>query len=233
MYEPHIALVAEGPTDYVLIDAALKAILQRPFVLTLLQPEPSLPAFGGGWGGVLKWCDAAGQRHAGALDADPTLALFDLLIIHLDADVALKQYADYGPPLAIEAVTKNWPVLPVKQPCPPAADTCAALQAVMSGWLGRARPGNKTVLCLPAQSTGAWLVAAMLPSTDTLCQGLECNPGAEDGLAYLKKNLRVKRKSAPEYRRHAAAIERNWVAVKALCSQAVTFEQAVVAVLSR
>jgi hypothetical protein len=229
MSEPRIGLVAEGPTDYVLINAALKAILQRPFVLTLLQPEPTLPALGNGWGGVLKWSDAASQRHTGSLDADPTLALFDLLIIHLDVDVARMQYADCD--LVEKAVEKAWPVLPCSQPCPPVVNTCAALHRVLSGWLGNAQPGIKTVLCLPAQSTGAWLVAALLPATHALCQGLECNPAAEGGLAILPKAQRVKRKSPIEYRRHAAALERNWIAVKALCSQAANFEQAVVAVL--
>jgi hypothetical protein len=231
MSDPQIGLVAEGPTDYVLIEAALKAILQRPFVLTLLHPESNLSAFGNGWGGVLKWCDAAGERHAGSLDADTTLALFDLLIIHLDVDVALKKYADYGATLCDMAVEKKWPVLPCNQPCPPVANTCAALQTVVLGWLGKALPGNKTVLCLPAQSTGAWLVAAMLPHTDGLCQGLECNPDAEAGLAHLPLALRVKRKSAPEYRKHVDVVNANWTAVKSLCAQATAFEQAVVAVL--
>ena len=41
-----IALVAEGPTDRIVIEAALKAILgERTFVLTQLQPEGSI-AFG-------------------------------------------------------------------------------------------------------------------------------------------------------------------------------------------
>ena len=43
MYEPRIALIAEGPTDFIVIEAALKATLQRPFVLNQLQPEPTRP----------------------------------------------------------------------------------------------------------------------------------------------------------------------------------------------
>lgn len=232
MFEPRIGLVAEGPTDYELINAALKAILQRPFVLNLLHPESSLSVLGGGWGGVLKWCDAASQRHVGSLDSDPTLALFDLLIIHLDADVALKQYTDCGPFVVKMAIEKGWPLLPCNQPCSPVANTCASLQAVLLGWLGNAQPGAKTALCLPAQSTGAWMVAALLNTAHPLCQGLECNPEAEAGLAFLPMAQRVKSKSRIEYRKHAAAVERNWIDVKALCSQAGTFEQAVVAVLS-
>lgn len=231
MSEPRIGLVAEGPTDYELINAALKAILQRPFILTLLQPENSLPVMGAGWGGVLKWCDAAGQRQVGSLDADPTLALFDLLIIHLDADVALKHYADCGPVMAARALEKAWPPLPCHHPCPPVDDTCTALQAVLSGWLGQAQAGAKTVLCLPAQSTGAWLVAALLPAAHPLCHGLECNPAAEAGLTTLPIAQRVKQKSRREYRAHATSVIEKWLNVKVLCSQAAIFEQAVLAVL--
>ena len=231
MSDPRIALVAEGPTDLVLIEAALKAILQRSFILTLLQPEQLAPRMGTGWGGVVRWCDSASQRHSGSLDADPTLAIFDLLIIHIDADVALKQYANYGPDLADMAVTKNWPVLPCKQPCPPAVNTCSALRGVLLGWLGNAHPGQKTVCCIPAQSTGAWLVAAKLPASHALCLGLECNAAAEVGLQTLPKTQRVKAKSRSQYLQHASNITSHWGDVKALCSQAAAFEQGVLAVL--
>jgi hypothetical protein len=55
MSDLRIALVAEGPTDYVIIEAALKVFLPQPFILTQLQPEATKPEIGGGWGGVLKW----------------------------------------------------------------------------------------------------------------------------------------------------------------------------------
>lgn len=52
MSEPlHIGLVAEGATDSVIIEAALKAILTQPFVLTSLQPEATQPQLGTGWCG--------------------------------------------------------------------------------------------------------------------------------------------------------------------------------------
>lgn len=226
MSELRIGLVAEGPTDYELVQAALKAVLPSPFILTLLQPEASHPRFGGGWGGVLKWCDDTSRRHSGSLDSDPSLTRFDLLIIHLDVDVARKQYADCGHGIAAMAVQKGWGSLPCNAPCPPVANTCGALQNVLQSWLGRVQLGAKTVLCLPAQSTGAWLIAALLPATDELCQGLECNPAAEDGLSQLKKGQRVK-KSVPDYREHAPKLIKNWSAVKALCSQAQVFEDAI------
>ena len=51
MSELRIALVAEGPTDAIVIEAALKALLPRPFVLTLVQPEETRPKLGAGWRG--------------------------------------------------------------------------------------------------------------------------------------------------------------------------------------
>jgi len=55
MSELAIGLVAEGPTDFVIIEAALRACLKRPFVLTLQQPEATRPEMQGGWGGVYKY----------------------------------------------------------------------------------------------------------------------------------------------------------------------------------
>ncbi|WP_439113890.1 hypothetical protein [Hydrogenophaga sp.] len=230
MSERRIALLAEGPTDFEVIHAALKAILPDRFTLTLLQPEPTRPALGGGWGGVLKWCDAVGVRHAGTLDTDPTLEGFDLLVIHLDVDVAQAQYADCGLQAPAQAAAKGWATLPCHMPCPPVADTCARLEAVLSSWLNPAQAGARTVLCLPAQSSGTWLAAATLPAGHALLVGAECNVTVESHLAQLPLAHRI-RKVTREYRAHAGQVTANWTHVKALCSQAVAFEHAVQAVL--
>lgn len=57
MSDLRIALVAEGPTDCIVIEAALNSFLTRPFILTQLQPEDfqalgGFGATGAGWGGV-------------------------------------------------------------------------------------------------------------------------------------------------------------------------------------
>lgn len=61
----HIALVVEGPTDRIVIEAVLKAMLRdRAFVITQLQPEGSV-AFGGlgaGWVGVYPLSDLTPAR---------------------------------------------------------------------------------------------------------------------------------------------------------------------------
>ena len=57
-----IALVAEGPTDRIVIEAALRSTLgSRPFVLNQFQPVGSVAfgPMGSGWSGVYRWCQQA------------------------------------------------------------------------------------------------------------------------------------------------------------------------------
>lgn len=225
MSDLRIALVAEGPTDYVIIEAALKAFLPQPFILTQLQPEATKPEIGGGWGGVLKWCSMVGERFQGPIDQDPTLLGFDLLIIHLDVDVATFNYADCGEHLALLAQQKGWASLPCAQVCPPVGSTVQALQTVITSWLGQASLGG-TVLCLPAQSSGTWLAAALLDAAHPLLTNAECDITVESRLAQLPKSQRVK-KSRREYMQHAAELTNKWADVKNMCSQAGQFETAV------
>jgi hypothetical protein len=223
MSDYRVAVVAEGPTDLVMIEAALEAILlPRTFVITLLQPEPTRPILGTGWGGVLKWCMSFRSQGAATLDADPTLSQFDLVIIHVDADVADKSYADYGPEVA--QLAANEPGLPCAQPCPPPDDTVAALQEVVKGWLGVADPGQKAVLCMPSKSSESWLVAALLPERGDLVAGLECRTDLAERLLQLPKAMRI-RKTERQYRDKADAITRHWPSVTDLCTQARLFEQ--------
>lgn len=227
MSDLRIALIAEGATDYVIIEAALKAILPRPFIMTQLQPETTQPEMGSGWGGVLKWCYTASERFPGPVTNDPTLSGYDMVIIHLDVDVTGFSYADCGANVAQMAVDKQWQHLPVNCVCPPAENCADALIPVIESWLGTASLGQ-SVLCLPAQSSGTWLAAAYLPAGHVLLANEpECN-GIEAQLERLPKQLKVK-KSQREYRSKAPKITTNWNSVKQICSQALKFEQRVLA----
>jgi hypothetical protein len=228
MSEFRIALVAEGPTDYEVIQAALKAILPKPFVMVQLQPEATQGIMGTGWCGVLKWCQAAQQRHSGSLDTDPTLVGFDLLIVHLDVDVASKQYADCGTLVEDIAEENNWRDLPCAQQCPPISDTVDLLVKVIKSWVGQSTAGGQTLFCLPAQSSGTWLAAAVLPLAHPLLVDSECNLSLESRLGQLPLKARIK-KTPREYRLHAPRITEQWSQVKQVCTQAEHFEQIVLA----
>lgn len=212
MSEPlRIALVAEGPTDRVVIEAALQAMLtDRAFVLKQLQPEGSL-AFGGfgksggGWTGVYKWCKQAATRGDGQLARDALLfENYDLLLLHLDADVAGMKYAD-------ESITPQPSdgMLPCKRPCPPASETADALRTVLLSWCGETTVPARTVVCMPSKSTEAWVIAVLFPKDLAMKRGIECFPDPESRLGQQPKARRI-RKNRRDYQDHADDLERGW-----------------------
>lgn len=229
MSELRVALVAEGPTDAVVIEAALKAVLSRPFTLARLQPEPTLPQLGTGWCGVFKWCREFANRGQLCLEHDPLLPGFDLFVIHIDADVAEKSYADGGPGVVHAAA--GLPPLPCSRPCPPPAAAADELRACLLAWLGLAHVGPRTAMCVPSKAIETWLAVAVLGSSHSLLSGLECNLGLAGQLAVLPKVHRV-RKTARDYHERARAVTANWAAIAASCTQAERFTQDVAAVFA-
>jgi hypothetical protein len=225
MSELRIGLVAEGVTDQIVIEAALKAMLPQAFVLTLLQPEATHSNRGGGWCGVFKWCRDLRARGYAGLAEDPTLDLFDLVILHLDADVAEKSYADCGAGTDHAAVW--FPRLPCAQPCPPPEDTVAALRGVVLAWLGLTQEDAKTLICMPSKSTESWLAVAILPDLHPLLDGVECKFDLSASLGQLPKAQRIRNKSARDYRDHQRTITADWAKVCSTCTQARAFQEAV------
>ena len=183
------------------------ALLAKPFVLTVLQPEATLPAMGSGWGGVLKWCDAFALRGAAALSTDPLFAHFDLLIVHMDADVTGFRYADLGAAIAARATERAWPELPCACPCPPASPCADAARACLLAWAGVASAGPGAVLCVPSMAVESWIVAARGRALPNPVAGLECDRDLSTRLAQLPKGLRLK-KSVRDYRPIAADVTR-------------------------
>lgn len=229
MSDLRVALVAEGPTDAIIVGAALKALLPRPFVLTQLQPEPTRPRLGTGWGGVLRWClDFAKRRHA-SFEDDPTLPGFDLFIVHLDADVAECSYRDISQEIADIAEQRGWPVLPNSVPCPPPTGSVDTVFRCVLSWTGLKAPGPATVLCIPSKSTDAWLVASIFNLGHPLQTGLECNFDITGQLGVLPKAQRIK-KTASSYRAHENELTRKWAVVRQRCTQAERFSTDVAAV---
>ena len=218
-----VALVSEGPTDRMVIEAAIESILGvAPFILKQLQPEESLPfsQVRGGWPGVYHWCRQAVGR-AGALRHDPLFVTFDILILHLDADVAEKRYADAG--------IKDPPAedLPCSEPCPPPDRTTDRLRAVILRWVGEVCVPPKTALCTPSKSTEAWVLSALYPADSVVRSGnLECYATPEMRLQGKPMNGRLVasgRKIPPVYRERAPEIRAAWPRVRACCTEAQRF----------
>src|SRR5690242_8155176 len=120
MSEPvRVAFVGEGPTDRIVIEAALGSMLgDRTFIVRQLHPEESLPVgpLGTGWAGVYKWCRQARERSGGRLRNDILFAAYHVLVLHVDADVAGETYENGG-------IGETIQDLPCAEPCPPASAT--------------------------------------------------------------------------------------------------------------
>lgn len=226
MSELRVALVAEGPTDAVVIEAALKALLPGPFVVTLLQPEPTSAHRGGGWGGVLRWSRDFTKRGYPLLEQDPTLERFDLFVLHLDADVAECSYSDLGTELEEESERLGWSRLPSAHRCPPSSASADSVRERLMEWAGLVHPGPRTVVCVPSKSIEAWLAGAVFDTGHELLDGLECNLGVSKRLAELPKGQRI-RKTAREYRAREREVTVRWATVRERCEQAERFSREV------
>jgi hypothetical protein len=220
-----VALVAEGPTDRIVIEAAIIGLLgATPFILKLLQPEESLPFknLWGGWPGVYHWCHQSSARAGGPLRHDPLFATFDLLILHLDADVANCQYADAG-------IVDPANDLPCDHQCPPPAATTNPLRAVLLRWTGEVNLPPKTILCTPSKSTEAWALCSLYPQDALVTSGnLECYLTPDRQLQAKAKGGRLisgGKKHLEVYRQRAAEITSHWPRVRACCSEAERFSQ--------
>lgn len=225
MSEPiRVALVAEGPTDRIVVESALRAMLaERSFVLVQLQPEGSL-AFGdlgGGWGGVYRWCKQSARRGNGRLSMDRLLQQFDLVIIHVDADVASLEYMDANVVADIGDAA-----LPCERPCPPPSEATNALRQVVLSWCGENLIPDRTVICVPSKSTEAWVVAMLFPRDSAVVGEIsfECCPNPAARLGQQSKRSRIK-KAQRDYQDRSSRLEAEWPRISAEngLSEAVRF----------
>ena len=221
-----VALVAEGVTDYEILHAAIQEMLApRSFDLKLLQPEESV-AFtgggsagwlGGGWKGVFKWCIQAAERNDSDLASDPLFIGHDLLVIHVDAEVANEKAARDLPQLKGR--------LPCAKSCPPARASCDALRGVVKQVLGGSSMPPSVVLCTPAASMETWVVAAFFPNdAEMKKKNWECHKKPEGRLAAQAKTERFS-KNQIEYRKRAAAFAARWSFVTSALPEARRFEE--------
>ena len=232
MSDLNIGLIAEGKTDFIVIEAALKAILDRPFVLKLLQPETSASfgaagPHGGGWGGVYRWCRQVVSMEC-PIGTNPSLAGFDLVLVHVDSDVAGMRYEE-------ASIDDGRTDLPCERPCPPAEDSVKALRTVVAGWLDLQSSANlpeQWAFCNPSKCTESWVVAALYSHTEPLFMtGIECNPGMENWLSQRPiaegRLIRSGKKKAAAYQSITRKITGEWPNICGHCLQAERFQNEV------
>lgn len=212
-----VAFVTEGPTDYFVLRAAVRALLNgRDFEPTLIQPELDdnlVPQNSGGWGAVYRWCRQATEQAGGAAGKNPLFQLHDVVVMQVDADVARASYSDYK--------IRNPPNdLPCQRPCPPAVATTEALRAVLLGWLNESAVPNGMVFCTPSKSIETWVFVALQQDTPTT--DIECR---WDVSSRLRKYGLIKssQKILEKYRANEDTIHASWPIVRKWCREAERF----------
>ena len=234
MSELRVAIAVEGPTDEVVIEAIVDTILGgADFELQVLQPDGS-SVFGGavggerglGWQGVFRWCREASMEGGGSVSLSAVFANHDVVVVHVDADVAGVTYDSAGvfsPPRAD---------LPCEQPCPPASATTDALRDVVLNWLGEVDCPDRLVLCIPSKNMDAWVVVALEPDNKIVARGdWECrrDPGRQL-VSWPRGKKLAKRKVA--YKRRADEIGEGWTVAASKLTEAKRFETEFLAALA-
>jgi hypothetical protein len=218
-----VAFVMEGPTDYVALRAAVRALLNgRDFEPTVIWPELDenlAVQTAGGWGGVYKWCRQAVEQAGGPAHKNPIFAFHDVLVIQVDADVARMKYSDY---MIADAPNND---LPCEKDCPPPSATTDALRTVMLGWLNETSVPAGAVLCTPSKNIETWVLVALSPNDSSARKAnIECR---WDGEVRLRKYGLIKsgQKLIDEYRANEDGLRDAWPDVCDKCSEAERFSR--------
>lgn len=221
-----VAFVMEGSTDYVVLRAAVRALLKgRDFEPTNIWPELDenlRPKTEGGWGGVYKWCRQVLEQAEGSARDNPIFALNDIVIIQVDADVARMKYKDYG---IKDAPDDELTRATCEKDCPPTSATTDALRAVILGWLNETSVLPGAVLCTPSKSIETWVLVALFPDDESAKKpNIECR---WDGEVRLRKHGLIKsgQKLIDKYRVNEKGIQDAWPGVRGKCSEAERFSK--------
>jgi hypothetical protein len=225
-----IALVGEGVTDYVVLRAAIESMLGgRSYELKMLQPEGSVAftgggdagPLGGGWRGVYKWCLQSAERGDGHSSGDPLFIGYDLLVLHVDADVANENPAKH-PRYPIPELAG---LLPCAQACPKPSATTNLLRRVILTWMGEAQTPSRTVLCTPSKSTEAWVMATFFPNdAEMMKKNWECHPNPEERLRQQPHAHRIP-KSRTDYERRSSVMAERWPSITTWVTEAERFQK--------
>jgi len=220
-----VALVVEGPTDFIVLSAAIESLLPDvEIVFQVLQPEFSAPfeapggATGLGWSGVYHWCRQAAREGNGRVSQSSLFVFHHLLVVQIDADVAGMTY-NQG---RIEEQIED---LPCEKPCPPPSDTTNILRSVVLRWLGEPKLPGQVVFCTPSKSMEAWVMAALFPENELVeSDEWECHANPAAQLGQQPKHVRIE-KRPKDYVAKQQDLLAAWPAVRARLTEADRFSR--------
>lgn len=237
-----IGIVSEGPTDHMVIKAAIDRITGEDNRYLSLQPEPDMMGrFGNGWKGVWRWCKETTSINMLMQEVQPVI---DAIVIQMDGDVIRKEkeahclcksticeYKGRVFPLYCEKVKGE--KCPVKLPC----------ESHENGIKGRMNHGmsilteaigevdmSHIMIVIPCDSTDTWVVAAYDDVDD-----VEVLTDPWKNIIAKRKlyhGVRVRdKKNTYTYKNFSEKVVDQWSKVTQKCITAMFFEQEVKRVL--
>lgn len=217
-----IRIICEGPTDFVILRAAIRHALGDNHVITQTYPEISkgfghVGGFGTGWKGVL-----GKVRQLGEHGIDGWIAFWantDLLVVHLDGEVA--QESEIDPQWAdISAIQVS---------CPPVELSVDALCDAIRNRLGAVGAEEKIIIAIPMKETENWL----LPIYRSEVPFDECQSKPSRHFIGGRPKLLEQsgRKKVEEYRMIESDLVKSWNHVL-VQSQALKFHQDLLCILT-
>ena len=216
-----IAAAVEGPTDAIVVQAVIEALLpETEFEFQTVQPETSaaFSTTGAGWVGVYRWSRQTVEEGGGSFSGSAVLSFHDVVILQIDADVAGTTYASGS----ISDAPGN--DLPCEKSCPPPTATTNELRSVVLNWLGEKNVPSQLIFCMPSKSMETWVFAALCPDNRMVKRpDWECRDNPESQMGTLPKAQRFG-KTPADYRARRGQMIANWSSVASRLSEAARFQ---------
>ena len=238
-----IGIVSEGPTDYMVIKAAIDRITGEENRYLSLQPEPDMMGrYGNGWKGVWRWCKETPSINMLMQEVHPSI---DAIVIQMDGDVIRKEkeahclcestvceYKGTVFPLYCEKVKeKQCPVdLPCKNHEIGIDGRINHGVSILSSAIGDEDMTHISII-IPCDSTDAWVVAAYDEIDD-----VEMIADPWKNIIARKKfyhDIRVRgdKKNTITYASFSKTVVDRWGKVTEKCSTAKMFENEIKRIL--
>lgn len=241
-----IGIVAEGPRDYDMLVKLIDSITGEEQNYQRLQPQPDANGeFGNGWKGVWKWCETH-QEDLNDYFYSITPHL-DLLIIHMDGDVARKEKEVHCfcesvacdirstvHPLKCERCKEN--KCPIELPCLRHEASPQGYAIFLKTFMANISGNHRELpICFlaPCDSTDTWIIAACeeretYEDIDDPWEKVICHAAKYNGIKITNRN----HKNREPYQKLISIVENNWAIVRERCPQAEAFTDDVIRILA-
>ena len=167
-----IGIVSEGPTDHMVLKAAIDRITGEENRYLSLQPEPDMMGrYGNGWKGVWRWCKETDSVNMLMQEVQPGI---DAIVIQMDGDVIRKEKEshclcgstvceDKGKVFPLYCEKAKDEKCPVELPCESHENGIRGRVnqgvSILTMAIGKADMTHISIV-IPCDSTDAWVVAA-------------------------------------------------------------------------